>query len=216
MTEKSGINVYLADDHELVAKGIANLLISLKNVANVTTFFNGSELYNSCLVMMPDLIILDMEMPVWNGMTTLKKLHELKPVPVIMLTMNDEKTSIEASNKEGAKGYLHKNCTQNELECAIDTVMKGNIFLSEETKKIMVGLKESSRNAAVELTEPLTEKEYEVLKLVCEGMTSKEIGEKLFISSRTVETRKNSLMQKFNVQTTGKLIAIALKSKIIK
>jgi two-component system response regulator NreC len=79
----------------------------------------------------------------------------------------------------------------------------------------MVGLKQPE-TAHTTLTEPLTEKEYEVLKLVCDGLSSKEIGEKLFISSRTVETRKNNLMQKFNVQTTGKLIAIAIKNKLVK
>jgi two-component system, NarL family, response regulator DegU len=215
MNSNQNIRVYLADDHEIVAKAIANLLVSIKGIKEVKTFSNGKELYQGCLSSSPDLIILDMEMPEWNGMATLKKLKELHAIPVIMLTMNDEKAMIEESIKEGAKGYLHKNCTQDELEKAIATVMDGNIFLSEDVKKIMVGLKQSG-TAHPDLTEPLTEKELEVLRLVCEGLTSKEIGEKLFLSPRTVETRKNNLMQKFNVQTTGKLIAIAIKNKIVK
>jgi two-component system response regulator DegU len=209
------LEIYLTDDHEIVAKAIANLLISLETVSSVKTFSNGKELYNTCLDKMPDLIILDMEMPEWNGMVTLKKLLEIASVPVIMLTMNDERKLIEESIKEGAKGYLHKNCSLNELQTAIEVVMNGNIYLSEDTKKIMVGLKQSSSQATHTLTEPLTERELEVLRLVCDGLTSKEIGEKLFLSSRTVETRKTNLMQKFNVQTTGKLIAMALKHKIV-
>ncbi len=209
------IHVYLADDHEIVAKAIANLLMSSGNIKQVSTFLNGKELYEACLAKMPDLIILDMEMPEWNGMATLKKLKEITEVPVIILTMNDEKRLIEETIKEGARGYLHKNCTQEELQKAMATVLSGTIFLSEEAKKIMVGLKKSSSEYAG-LTEPLTEKDHEVLKLVCEGLTSKEIGEKLFLSPRTVETRKNNLMQKFNVQSTGKLIALALKHKIVK
>jgi DNA-binding NarL/FixJ family response regulator len=212
---KKDIKVYLADDHEIVAKAIANLISSVSGVSEVRTFPNGKELYLSCLSAKPDLVILDMEMPEWNGMTTLKKLKELNHFPVIMLTMNDEKTMIEESIKEGAKGYLHKNCSQDELREAIHTVLGGNIFLSEEVKKIMVGLKQPA-SSMPELSEPLTEKDMEVLKLVCEGLTSKEIGEKLFLSPRTVETRKNNLMQKFNVQTTGKLIAVAIKNKIVK
>jgi DNA-binding NarL/FixJ family response regulator len=129
--------------------------------------------------------------------------------------MNDERKLIEESIKEGAKGYLHKNCNLSELKTAIEMVMDGNIYLSEDTKKIMVGLKQSSTQTAHTLTEPLTDRELEVLRLVCDGLTSKEIGEKLFLSSRTVETRKTNLMQKFNVQTTGKLIAMALKHKIV-
>ncbi|MES2763418.1 MAG: response regulator transcription factor [Bacteroidota bacterium] len=211
----SPIEIYLADDHEIVAKAIANLLISLNTVTTVKTFPDGKELYNACLYKMPDLIILDMEMPEWNGMVTLQKLVEITSIPIIMLTMNDEKKLIEESIKQGAKGYLHKNCKLNELQNAIDTVMDGNIYLSEDTKKIMVGLKQSSTIATNTLTEALTDKELEVLKLVCDGLTSKEIGEKLFLSPRTVETRKTNLMQKFNVQTTGKLIAMALKHKIV-
>ena len=215
MPGEQQIVVYLADDHEIVAKAIAGLLMSLSNIKQVSTFTNGKELYDACLVKMPDLVILDMEMPDWNGMATLKKLKEINAAPVIMLTMNDEKRIIEETMREGAKGYLHKNCTLEELQDALKTVLAGEQFLSVETKKIMVGLKKSSSGYAG-LTEPLTEKDYEVLKLVCEGLTSKEIGEKLFLSPRTVETRKNNLMQKFNVQTTGRLIAIALKHKIVR
>jgi two-component system response regulator DegU len=209
------LEIYLTDDHEIVAKAIANLLTSLDTVGTVKTFSNGKELYNACLDKMPDLVILDMEMPEWNGMVTLKKLVEIASVPIIMLTMNDERKLIEESIKEGAKGYLHKNCNLSELKTAIEMVMDGNIYLSEDTKKIMVGLKQSSTQTAHTLTEPLTDRELEVLRLVCDGLTSKEIGEKLFLSSRTVETRKTNLMQKFNVQTTGKLIAMALKHKIV-
>ena len=210
------IEIYLADDHEIVAEAIANLLSKIKGVANVKTFANGKLLYSACLLNMPDLIILDMEMPIWNGITALKNLVEITSVPIIMLTMNDEKSIVEESIKLGAKGYLHKNCNQDELNDAIQTVLNGKLFLSEEIKKTMIGLKAPTGNFTYKLTEPITDKEFEVLTLVCEGLTSKEIGEKLFMSSRTVETRKNNLMQKFNVQTTGKLIALAIKNKIVK
>ena len=215
MSPEHKIEVYLADDHEIVAKAIAGLLMSLGNIKQVSTFLNGQELYAACIAKMPDLVILDMEMPEWNGMATLKKLKAITDIPVIMLTMNDEKRMIEEAMKEGAKGYLHKNCTTDELQNALTTVLSGNIFLSDEAKKIMVGLKKNGTDY-FQLTEPLTDKDHEVLKLVCEGLTSKEIGEKLFLSPRTVETRKNNLMQKFNVQSTGKLIAIALKHKIVR
>lgn len=209
------LNVYLADDHEIVAKAIANLLTSVKGVESVKTFSDGESLYKACSVKLPGLIILDMEMPGWNGITTLKRIKENYEVPVIILSMNDERSVIEEAIKAGARGYLNKNCTPAELQNALETVLSGSIFLSGEIQKVMVGLKQSATESKV-LTEPLTEKEYEVLKLVCEGFSSKEIGERLFLSPRTIETRKENLMQKFNVQTTGKLIAFAIKNKIIK
>jgi len=216
MITEHSLDIYLADDHEIVANAIAGLLRPLQKVGKVIAFSSGKALYDACLIKMPDLVILDMEMPGWNGMTTLKKIRERSSIPVMMLSMNDEKTMIEESIREGAKGYLHKNCTVEELQNAIDTILKGNIFLSEEINKIMLGIKTLMPADFPGLSEALTDKELEVLKLVCDGLTSKEIGEKLFISSRTVETRKNNLMQKFNVQTTGKLISLAIKNKIVK
>jgi DNA-binding NarL/FixJ family response regulator len=124
------LDVYFADDHQLVAKAIADLLLKINGIAVVKTFSNGKELYHACLSKMPDLVILDIQMPEWNGITTLKKLNEINSVPAIMLSMNDEKTVIEECMREGAKGYLNKDCTQEELQNAIITVMGGNIFLS--------------------------------------------------------------------------------------
>jgi len=216
MAGKQSINIYLADDHEIVAKAIAGLLTSLAFVGHVKTFSNGKDLYNACLSAAPDLVILDLEMPGWNGLATLEKLKALTAVPVMLLTMNDEKPIIEEAFKKGAQGYLHKNCTTDELESAVNTVMQGNLFLSEEIKKIMVGIRPGAPANTAMLSEPITDKEFEVLQLICEGLSSKEIGEKLFLSPRTVETRKQAIMEKFNVHTTGKLIATAIKNKIVK
>ena len=210
------LTIFLADDHEIVAKAIAGLLMSLPFIEKVVTFSTGKDLFNNCLKMTPDLIILDLEMPGWNGVETLEKLATLNSVPVVVLTMNDEKTIIEEVFKRGARGYLHKNCTTAELENAVHTVMNGNLFLSEEIKKIVVGINRNVSIEGIKSPEFVTEKEFEVLQLICEGLSSKEIGEKLFISPRTVETRKQTLMDKFNVRTTGKLIAIAIKNKIVK
>ena len=215
MATQLPIRIYLADDHEIVAKAIAGLLESIPVVGSVTTFSNGKNLYTACLSSSPDLVLLDLEMPEWNGLVTLEKLKALNSVPVILLTMNDEKAIIEEAFKKGAQGYLHKNCSVTELENAVNTVMQGNLFLSEEIKKVMVGLRPETISAAG-LTEPITDKEFEVLQLICEGLSSKEIGEKLFLSPRTVETRKQAIMDKFNVRTTGKLIATAIKNKIVK
>lgn len=215
MSQPKSINVYLADDHEVVVKAIAGLLLTVKGVEKVSTFLDGKSLMNDFQKTKSDLVILDLEMPGWNGLQTLEKIREISSTPVILLSMNDEKGVIEEAFKKGANGYLHKNCTVEELEAAIASVMNGVIFLSEEIKKVMVGIKSGTIQNQT-LTEPITDKEMEVLQLICEGLSSKEIGEKLFISPRTVETRKQCLMDKFNVRTTGKLIVSAIKNKIIR
>lgn len=215
MPQSTNIGIYYADDHEIVASSIANLLNSIDGVAHVKTFNNGRELFMECITKAPSLVILDMEMPGWSGLETLKKIREFALFPVLMLSMNDEKSVITDCMRSGANGYLNKNCTVKELQEAIETVLRGDIFLSEEIKKILVGFSNAG-NSSFDLAEPLTDKEYEVLKFVCDGLSSKEIGEKLFLSPRTIETHKTNLMKKFNVQTTGRLISLAIKNKIVK
>lgn len=210
--------VFIADDHELVRQGLSAILESLDIVTKVRSFSNGRDLYKSILgEEKPNCIFLDIEMPVWDGLKTLREIKMNFPeIPCFMLSMLEEKSIIDECVSIGASGYLHKDSTKEEMQSAILAGKEGKLFFSEEANKILVGKRNKSANASVELTEPLTERELEILEKICDGLTSKEIGDELFVSHRTVETHKKNLMQKFNVNSTGKLIAIALKSRIVK
>lgn len=211
------LKIYLADDHELVAKGIAQILYELDCVKSVRSFENGKELYKAVLAEVPDVVFLDMEMPEWDGIKTLEELKiNYSSLPCIILSMLDEKSVIEESIKKGASGYLHKDCNAEELQEAILAVLNGKIYFSQRAQKSLVGQRKSMASENLKLIGPITERELEVLKLICDGLSSKEIGEKLFVSHRTVETHKNNVMQKFGVNTTGKLISLAIKNKIVR
>lgn len=210
------LTVFLADDHHLIAEGIATLLNDLELIQSVKIFANGKLLYKEFNTKRPNLCILDIEMPEWDGITTLKEIRANYPeIPVLMLSMVEERSIIEECLKIGALGYMHKDSDKNEFKSAIEAILKGEVFLSAEAKKIIEGIR-MSNSASIALSEPLTQRELEILKLICDGQTSKEIGESLFLSPRTVETHKTHLMQKFNVNSTGKLISIAIKSKLVK
>jgi len=210
------LTVFLADDHHLIAEGIANLLNDIEQIHSVKIFANGKLLYKEFNSKRPNLCILDIEMPEWDGITTLKEIRANYPeIPVLMLSMVEERSIIEECLRIGALGYMHKDSDKTEFKAAIDSLLKGEVFLSNEAKKIVEGIRFSG-SASIELTEPLTQRELEILKLICDGNTSKEIGELLFLSPRTVETHKTHLMHKFNVNSTGKLISIAIKSKLVK
>lgn len=210
------MKIYLADDHELVANGLAGLLNESRLNSVVRIFSNGKDLYKAVLSEQPKMIFLDVEMPIWNGIETLRNLKEEFPsIPCLMLSMVEEISIIETCLTIGANGFLHKNSSAEELANAITTALRGEIFLSNETTQILNGLKRTNASSDFELKEPLSQREIDVLKLLCDGMTSKEIGDQLFISHRTVEVYKNNLLQKFNVKTSGKLIALAIKNKII-
>jgi DNA-binding NarL/FixJ family response regulator len=212
---KSLLRIYLAEDHVLVGEALANLLLTLNEVGKVTHFKNGKELLDACAKEVPDLVFLDLEMPVLNGLQTLPLLQQYPNLQTLILTMNDERPIIELAMKNGAKGFLNKNCQLAEIKQAITSVLAGEIYLSQSIKNSLFGLNQSSSENKFQLSEELTERESEVLALICDGLSSKEIGEKLFLSPRTVESHKTTLMKKFDVHNTGKLISLAIKNKLV-
>jgi DNA-binding NarL/FixJ family response regulator len=207
--------IFLADDHQIVAQGVASLLQTLPNVQEVKVFGDGQLLYDQLIQQQPSLVILDIEMPVMNGMDTLKKIKEQFSIPCIMLSMNDEKYIIQECMKIGANGFLPKDCSIQTMQEAIDVVMDGGTYLAEHIQKILVS-KKSEQNDFFELIAPITKRELEILEQICEGLTCKEIADLLYLSTRTVETHKKSIMYKFDAHTTGKLVSLAIKFKFVK
>jgi DNA-binding NarL/FixJ family response regulator len=207
--------IYLADDHAIVAQGVAQLLQSLLNVQEVVVFSAGKDLYEAALQKKPSLIVLDIEMPEWTGIDTLKKIKSEFDIPCIMLSMNDEKYIIQECMKLGASGFMPKDCNVGELSEAIDVVLDGGTYLGEKIAKILA-TKKTADNDVFELTTDITKRELEILENLCDGLTCKEIADKLYLSARTVETHKKSIMAKFDAHTTGKLVSLAFKHKFVK
>jgi DNA-binding NarL/FixJ family response regulator len=211
----SKIIIYLADDHEIVANGLSALLSSLEFVQEVRTFSNGKLLFKACLNKKPDIVFLDIEMPEWNGLETVKKLKiDFHSLPCIMLSMLNEKAIVQECISLGANGFLNKDCSLDELKESITSVMTGTIYYSNEIQKTLSN-KAKNKGLSDVLKESLSEREHEILKLFCDGLTPKEIADALFLSTRTVETHKNNIMHKMQVNSIGKLISVALKSKLV-
>lgn len=209
------LTVFLADDHHIVAKGIANIIQQINGVEKVEIFANGQELFDACTNQLPNLVFLDIDMPIWDGRKTLVALKEKYPtLRCCMLSMNNEKSIVDDCLEKGASGYLNKDCNELELQEAIFS--KEAIYFSKEVLKTISGYNKSNVKKGFELTEPLTDRELEILALLCEGLSPKEIAEKIYLSPRTVETHKKNIMYKMDVNSIGKLISVALKNKLIK
>lgn len=207
--------IYLADDHNLVAKGIASIMLQITNIESVEIFSNGKELYDACVKKLPTVVFLDVEMPIWDGRTTLVALKEKFPtLRCLMLSMLNEKLMIEDCLEKGASGYLNKDCSVIELQEAIFST--NEYYFSKEALKSMSGFSKKTIEKDYQLTDPLTERELEVLALLCEGLSPREIADKIYLSPRTVETHKKNIMQKMEVNSIGKLISVALKNNLIK
>ncbi len=209
------IKIYLADDHHIVAKGIASIIEKIPNTEVLHIFSNGKDLFEACNQQLPSLVFLDLDMPIWNGLKTLTELKINYPqLRCLMLSMNNEKAIIEECIQKGASGYLNKDCTEAELQEAIFT--EEPIFLSKEVLRSLSGYSKKTESTGFKLQTALTDRELDILALLCEGLSPKEIAEKIYLSPRTVETHKKNIMEKFDINSIGKLISVALKNNFIK
>jgi DNA-binding NarL/FixJ family response regulator len=206
------INIIIADDHRLVRQGFAALLGSFDFVELIGEAADGRQLISLLRGhKRPDIILMDVEMPVMGGLEALEHItRDFFGVKVIMLTMLNDRDTIQKAVDKGAKGFLFKTASPQELSDAIRRVAAGEVYFSGEVSLAL--LQTAKPPAADPLLQQLSEREIEVLKLVAEGLSSAEIGEKLFISPRTVDTHRNNLIQKLGVPGIAGLVRFALKN----
>lgn len=214
------IKLVLVDDHEIVRDGIKSLLLNSDNIEIVGEAANVDELFNLLIAHRADIIIMDISLPGKSGIDITKELSTKYPdLKVLILSMFTEEEFIYNAIKAGAKGYLPKNSKQEDLLTAITAIQNGEEFFSPLISKVLMNSyvkKIRNENNFENDQEKLSKREMEILQLVVEGFSNKEISEKLFISIRTVETHKTHVLQKLNLKSTVDLVKYAIKNKIIK
>ncbi len=214
------IKVALVDDHQLVRDGIRALLTGLPDIEVVSEAFDANSTLENLACCKPDVIIVDISLPGISGIELAGIItRDFPSVKVIMLSMYTNQEFIFNAIKFGAKGYLPKNITREELVDAIHEVYKGNEYFSKDVSNIILKnylkqVKDPERADAYQ-EQKLTPRELEILKFVAEGYSNQLIADKLFISVRTVESHKNHIMQKLELTTTVDLVKYALKNRII-
>lgn len=209
---KQNYSILLADDHQLFVDGISNLLTSSGLIAKQTHCVNGKEVLQSLNNARPDLILMDVDMPVMNGIECLKEIRNRFPEQkVVMLSMHAEPAFVHEVMKIGANGYLLKTASVDELIFAVKKVLEGGQFFSGELVMNLHQSKPDSMNVA----DVLSEREREIVVLIAEGFSSKEIADKLFISPRTVETHRKNIMSKMNFQGVADLVRYAFKNGLV-
>lgn len=210
------IKILIADDHQLFREGLVNLLSDNSDIEVIGEVEDGEEAIEQAKKLRPNVLIMDIGMPVINGIEAtgiLKK--EIPDLKVIGLTMHAEKHYVKGMLEAGASGYLFKNCAYDELILAIKTVNSGNKYLNSEITDVLIH-EYIGKQDNVEAVDPiLSEREYEVLKLMAEGKTSNEIAEQLFVSVKTVGTHKQHIYEKLNLSSTADLVKYAIKKGII-
>lgn len=215
--EEMKTSVVLADDHKLFRKGMRNLLEDFHFVGEIFEAGNGIELLNLLqkLNPLPDVILLDIQMPAMDGMEAQKRIRELYPQQkVIILTMDDDEQVVLHMIAEGVNGYLLKNADPEELETALEKVLKNGFYFPDGFSQLL--LKGTRKGNSFLPNEPeFTEREKEVLELICSELTTPEIAEKLNLSARTVDGYRQRLLEKSGARNTAGLVIYALKNKLI-
>lgn len=202
--------LFIVDDHYMVIEGIRSLL---QHEAGLEWTGHASNAA-SCLAYLrqqqPDVILMDISLPDKNGIDLCKEVKEKYPsVFILGLSTFSQESFISKMMDNGASGYVLKNATKEELLEAIETVMKGRLFLSMDAAR-------SLRSAADKPGIPLiTRREKEVLELIATGCTNAEIAERLFVSVSTIDTHRKNLLEKFNVRNTASLVRLATQQQII-
>jgi DNA-binding NarL/FixJ family response regulator len=199
----------LVDDHQIVMNGIKSLLVQKPEYVIKGEAQNGAEALEMLSMLKIDLVLMDIDMPVMNGIEATKKIKKQYPdVKIIMLTMHDEKAMIKNLLDLGADGYLLKNSSFSELHAAIQSVYVGKQFLSEDVNSALMSPDVDKSGALSELTD----REIEIIRLIAEGLSNKEIADKLFISHRTVDTHRTNMMNKLGLHNVAGIVRFAISN----
>lgn len=214
------INVLIVDDHKILREGIAAILAGNEKIRVVGQCSDGDEIESVIKKSKVDVILMDIKMERMGGIETTTYLQRLFPeVKIIALSMHNEEAYISKMLKAGANGYILKNTDESELVFAIQTVSDGENYFSEEVTKVMMTkyVKKSKQPKAASgaYVEDLTKREKEIISLIASQLTNNEIGEKLFISPRTVDTHRRNLLQKLGVKNTAGLVRFAIENDLV-
>lgn len=206
------IKVLLADDHKIFRDGLRTL-IEKEGMEVVGEAENGRKTIKLAEKLMPNMIIMDVSMPDMNGIEATRKIRAAMPdVRVIALSMHSDRRFVLGMLEAGASGYLLKDCAFGELAGAISQVSKGNTYLSPKIADVVVkGYLNKSSDASVGGGAILTSREREILQLIAEGLTAKEIAAHVFLSIKTIETHRRNIMQKLNLKSTADLTKYAIR-----
>jgi len=210
------MRILLVDDHTLFRNGLKMLLDTLPGYQVTGEASNGRDFLDLVAKNDYDIVFLDIEMPEINGIDAARKAIESKPeLKIITLSMYGDEEYYDQMVDAGAKGFLLKNTNLQEVRTAIDTVMAGGNYFSQELMQNLLRNYKAIHESK-EADADLSEREIEILLLICSGLSNQKIGDQLFISKRTVEKHRANILCKTSSKNTAGLVMYAIKNQLIK
>ena len=209
MSYLKDIKIVLVDDHKLLRDGLRNIIEQRSNMHRIGEASDGREAIKICPKLLPNVVVMDVAMPGLNGVEATRQIHKNNPeIKIIGLSMHSSKQFIQSMFKAGAFAYLLKDGDSDELITAICTVMQNKKYLSNDINQEFLSVLKEPKG--IEKTQ-LSSREKEVLQLIAEGRSSKEIGEILFLSPKTVDVHRNNIMKKLDLFTIPELTKYAIQ-----
>jgi len=207
------IRLLVADDHELILDGFTSILRDADDISLVGTAQNGQETLDFIDEHNIDVLIVDISMPVLNGVEVCKKLSKTHPaIHVIALSMHKKQSYILRMIQYGAKGYLLKDDSADEIKQAIRTVVQGGTYFSSQIQLNLLDFQQKKRNNSLT---SISTREEEVLRLIARGFTNIEIAKRIFVSHHTVESHRKNILAKLDAKNTADLVRIAMEKGLI-
>lgn len=212
------MRILLADDHGIVRRGLKSLLESQPGLSVIGEAADGLEALRLCSELAPDLLIIDISMPLMNGIEVASRAQKLEAAPaVIILSMHADESYIMRALAAGARGYLVKDATDEDLIPAVRAVAAGKPFFSPTVAAVLMEdyVRQLRARGLSDSYELLTDREREILQLLAEGRSNKEVAALLDVGLSTVETHRANLMQKLNLHNTAEIVLYAVRKGII-
>ena len=211
METTTRINVLVADDHDLIREGICKLLELFDDINIVGEAADGLETVAKVRECFPDLVLLDLNMPRMNGIEAIKKIKEISPdIKVLILTIHEEEEYVYEVTRAGAEGYLQKDVKPDDLKAAIDRVLAGEtVFPVAIEEKIETEVHQDD-------IEELSDREFQVLELLAQGMSNRQLAAELFISEKTVKNHVSNILRKLSVNDRTQAVILGLKKGLVR
>ncbi|MGF1533751.1 MAG: response regulator [Bernardetiaceae bacterium] len=205
--------VFLTDDHQLILDGLQMIFAQTDDFEVIATAHSGWEALQKVPILCPDLVVMDIDMPGLNGLETTRRLKaQLPAIKITLLTMHLEPSLIDKLQQVGADGYMVKDGSQAELLKGLRLVMSGETYYSPLIKRTDTP---PDTHSTISLHLTLSERELEVLRLLVDGLSSKEIADRLCIGTETVHTYRKNLLRKLHARNVAHLVKIALQSGMV-
>jgi DNA-binding NarL/FixJ family response regulator len=210
----SGIKLLLADDHEIVRKGLRSLFESQLDCVIVGEAADGRQVIALVKELNPDIVILDISMPLLNGLEATRQIHKIRPqTEVLILTMHESDLLIRDALDAGAKGYILKTDAGRELVAAVESLCRHETFFSPRVAQMMLG--SFARGQSHRGYTRLTPRQREIVQLIAEGKSSKEVAVALDLSVKTAETHRARIMRKLHCHSVTEVVRYAIRNDIV-